>query len=258
MAHFQHQGDRAVVSFSGELTVDAAVDLVETIEMLASVYFYAVVELVIASPGGSSMALDHYVDATRRWRDAGVVLRTRVTACAESAAALVLSLGDERLAEPCARLLFHPFRVIQPGSLTAYQSARMYADLARLDEAYLARLVDRAMDGADAASVVSADVESSDLQALDRLRARLRARWPCCRSSSLSGGAASSGSPDTSCVRAPHSSPSIRGSSSVRCAMRGPGTTSGSSTSRRSPIRFCPFGYPRAISWLRSILRASR
>ena len=48
MAHFQHQGDRAVVSFSGELTVDAAVDLVETIEMLASVYFYAVVELVLA------------------------------------------------------------------------------------------------------------------------------------------------------------------------------------------------------------------
>ena len=36
MAHFHHQGDRAVVSFSGELTVDAAVDLVETIDMLAS------------------------------------------------------------------------------------------------------------------------------------------------------------------------------------------------------------------------------
>ena len=175
MAHFHHQGDRAVVFFSGELTVDAAVDLVETIEMLASVYFYAVVELVIASPGGSSMALDHYVDATRRWRDAGVVLRTRVAACAESAAALMLSLGDERLAEPRARLLYHPFRVIQPGSLTAYQSARMYADLARLDEAYLVRLDDRAMDGADAASVVSADVEPSDLQALDRLTTGLPA-----------------------------------------------------------------------------------
>ena len=80
MANFHHHGDRVVVFFSGELTVDAAVDLVETIDMLASVYFYALVELVIASPGGSSTALDHYLDATRRWRDAGVRLRTRAPA----------------------------------------------------------------------------------------------------------------------------------------------------------------------------------
>ena len=87
----------------------------------------------------------------------------------------MLSLGDERLAEPCARLLYHAFRVVRPGSLTAYQSARLYADLARLDEAYLARLVDRAMDGADGAPVVSADVEPSDLQVLERLTAGLPA-----------------------------------------------------------------------------------
>ena len=173
MPNYQHHVDRVVVFFSGELTFDPAVDLVDTIEMLIGVYFYALVDLLIASPGGVAAALDHYLDATRRWRDAGVRLRTRATACADSAAALMLSLGDERLAEPCARFLYHAFRVVQPGSLTAYQSARFYADLARLDEAYLARLVDRAMDGADGAPVVSADVEPSDLQVLDRLTAGL-------------------------------------------------------------------------------------
>ena len=173
MANYQHHVDRVVVFFSGELTFDAAVDLVDTIEMLIGVYFYALVDLLIASPGGVAMALDHYLDATRRWRNAGVRVRTRVTDRADSAGVFMLTLGDERIAEPRARFLFHSFRVVQPGSLTAHQSARVFADLTRLDDQYLARLVDRAMDGADAASVVTAAVEASDLQVLDRLIAGL-------------------------------------------------------------------------------------
>ena len=72
MAHYQHHVDRVVVFFSGELTFDAAVDLVDTLEMLIGVYFYALVDLFIASPSGVATSLDHYLDAPRRWRDAGV------------------------------------------------------------------------------------------------------------------------------------------------------------------------------------------
>ena len=171
MAEYQHQGDHVAVRFSGELTLESAVDLVDTVDMLVRAYFYPVVELVIASPGGTALALEHYLDAQRRWRTAGVRVRTRVVGRAESAGALMLSLGDERIAEPGARLFFHHFRAFPPGSLTASASAVLFAQLTRLDEQNLARLVDRAL--ATGAAMVSTGVESSDFQALNLLTAPL-------------------------------------------------------------------------------------
>ena len=171
MVNYQHRADRAVVQFSGELTHEAAVELVDTVDMLVRVYFHSVVELVIASLGGASSALEHHLKAQCRWRAAGVRVRTRVVGRAESAGALMLSLGDERIAEPGARLLYHHFRAFPPGSLTALASAVLFAELTRLDEQNLARLVDRAL--ATGAEMVSAGVESSDFQALDLLTAHL-------------------------------------------------------------------------------------
>ena len=98
MADFQHRRDRGIVRFSGELNLEAAVDLVETIDMLHRVYFYDLIELQISSLGGVSTALEHYLAAHERWRAAGVRVRTRVVDRAASAAALLLSLGDERIA----------------------------------------------------------------------------------------------------------------------------------------------------------------
>ena len=173
MANFQHRRDRALVRFCGELTREATVDLVETIDMLVRVYFYVLIEIQISSLGGASSALEHYLDAHRRWRAAGVRVRTRVVERAASAAALMLSLGDERIAEPGASLLYHLFRLPSNAPVTASAAALMFADLTRLDEQCVARLVERAMADADRATTVSVDVEPSDLQVLRLLTADL-------------------------------------------------------------------------------------
>ena len=173
MVNYQHRADRAVVQFSGELTHEAAVELVDTVDMLVRVYFHSVVELVIASLGGASSALEHYLNAQCRWRAAGVRVRTRVVERAASAAALMLSLGDERIAEPGASLLYHLFRMPSNDPVTASAAALIFADLTRLDEQYVGRLVDRAMADADGAAMVSVDVEPSDCQLLRLLTADL-------------------------------------------------------------------------------------
>ena len=167
MADFQHRRDRGIVRFSGELKLSAAVDLVETIDMLHRVYFYDLIELQISSRGGVSTALDHYLAAHERWRAAGVRVRTRVVDRAASAAALLLSLGDERIAEPGAALVYHCFRVCSDAPVTATAAAVLFSDLADLDDRFLARLVDRALAGGVA--TIAPAVDASDLPVLDRL-----------------------------------------------------------------------------------------
>ena len=171
MVQFKHRADRALVQLSGELTQAEAVELVDTVDLLVETYFYTLVEVLITSPGGVAAALEHYLDAQRRWRDAGVRIRTRVVESAASAAAFMLSLGDERVAEPGASLLFHLFRFAPDTPVTASRAAVMFSDLNRLDECWLARLVERVMAGP--AAMVPVDVEPSDCRVLDWLTADL-------------------------------------------------------------------------------------
>ena len=117
---------------------------VETVDLLTSVYFYDLIEIQISSLGGVSTALEHYLAAHERWRAAGVRVRTRVVDRAASAAALLLSLGDERIAEPgAAPRLPLAFRVCSDAPVTATAAAVLFSDLADLDDRFLARLVDR-------------------------------------------------------------------------------------------------------------------
>ena len=166
---FIHHTDHAVVRLAGELSLDAVEELVDTVDMLRRVYFYSLIEIRIGSRGGTSAALGAYCDALARWRDAGVRVRTRAVTVAESAAAIVLSLGDERIAEPRAQVLYHNFRVVEPGSLTADGSASVCARLSRLDEHYLARLVERAFDGGNPSQSRRGAIDDSDLPVLERI-----------------------------------------------------------------------------------------
>ena len=173
MADFKHRRDRGIVRFSGEINLAAAVDLVETVDLLTSVYFYDLIELQISSLGGVSTALEHYLAAHERWRAAGVRVRTRVVDRAASAAALLLSLGDERIAEPGAALVYHCFRVCSDAPVTATAAAVLFSDLADLDDRFLARLVNRALAGG--VVTIAPGVDASDLPVLDRLTAALPA-----------------------------------------------------------------------------------
>ena len=171
MASFHHEDDRGVVTFAGELTWDEARAITDAGDTLVDTYFYDDVELVISSSGGHIAPLDHYLEAVRRWQARGVRVRTYAADCAQSAAAVMLALGDVRVAEPNARLLFHSVRFVVEGPVTALRSVELHHDLNRLDARYVTLLVQRVMrDGSCPAP--PAEAEASDRIVLERLVGR--------------------------------------------------------------------------------------
>ena len=167
MASFSHRGDHAVVTFSDELSWETVNELAEILEILVECYFYRRIDIVISSSGGLTAAFDYYLSVLRRWRAQGVRFRARVPRRAASAGALMVSLADERVADPEARLLYHCAHVVTPSSVDAGGCAAMYAELSRLDDDMIARLADRALAApADSGPVCA---ESSDRLVLERL-----------------------------------------------------------------------------------------
>ena len=156
MTTFRTHPDHAVVHFHDELSWAAVTDLVDVVDLMISGYFYRRIEIIIASPGGLTAVLDHYLTALQRWRAAGVWITTRVVSRAQSAAALVLSISDERIAEPSARLLYHHARSYTSEPLTASGTADLHDDLSRLEALHVDLLVDRAF-AADPSLVADSD-----------------------------------------------------------------------------------------------------
>ena len=175
MVTYKSLHDHAVVMFSGGVDWASVCELTDLVDTLVERHFHTRVELVIASPGGVVAALDHYLECAGRWRARGVRLRTRVVSHAFSAAAVMLSLGDERVAGRGARLLYHPARVHDAGPITARESTEMHDALRRIDDATVTRLVARVLDGG--ASVrVPYGAEPSDRRVLDALAASVAVR----------------------------------------------------------------------------------
>ena len=175
MVTYKSLHDHAVVLFSGGVDWTSVCELTDTVDTLVERHFHTRIELVIASPGGVVAALDHYLECTGRWRARGVRLRTRVVSHAFSAAAVMLSLGDERVAERGARLLYHPARVHDAGPITARESTEMHDALRRIDDATVTRLVARVLDGG-ACVRVPYGAEPSDRRVLDALAADVAVR----------------------------------------------------------------------------------
>ena len=175
MVKYESLHDHAVVMFSGDVDWTSICELTDTVDWLVERHFHTRIELVIASPGGVVAALDHYLECTGRWRARGVRLRTRVVSHAFSAAAVMLSLGDERVAERGARLLYHPARVHDAGPITARESTEMHDALRRIDDATVTRLVARVLDGG-ACVRVPYGAEPSDRRVLDALAADVAVR----------------------------------------------------------------------------------
>ena len=173
MLTYKSLHDRAVVSFSGDVDWPSICDLVDLVDTLVERHFHTCIELVIDSPGGLVAALDHYVECAGQWRAKGVLLRTRVVSHAFSAAAVMLSLGDERVAGRGARLLYHAARVLDAGPITARASTEMHDELSRIDDAMVGRLVERVLDGGRPAVRVRYAAERSDRRVLDALAACL-------------------------------------------------------------------------------------
>ena len=167
---FYHRGDHAVIVFRDPLNWESAIDLVDVVDTVVDCYFYNRVELVVASPGGSTNALRHVLDALAHKRERGLRVRTRVLSEAASAAAVLACLGDERVAGRSARLLFHPARIPAVEDVTARDSAEIGTMLRKTDTALVSALVERVLGvavDADAASRCAA--VRSDRHTLERL-----------------------------------------------------------------------------------------
>ena len=165
---FRHRHGHAVVAFSNELTWSSALDRVGSIDLVVDAYFYGLVELVVSSPGGTCPALDYVLNALALRRAPGVRLRTRIISQASSAAAVLACLGDERVAESGARLLFHRSRAVNVEEITARQMSELHRVLTHTDERWLGLLAARAVDGERR---IRCEFERSDREVVDLL-------WP--------------------------------------------------------------------------------
>ena len=164
---YAHGGDHAVVAFTGDLDWDAVRELVDIVELVVQEYFYGAVEILVSSPGGNVRAFEYYLGRQAEWRRAGVRIRTNVLSEAASAAALLVSLGDERIADPGATLSYHCTHA-SPEGVNAETTAAISSVLREMDEGFIARLAAR---GLECRAGVSHGAEKSD-------RELLRELWP--------------------------------------------------------------------------------
>ena len=171
---FVHARDHADVLFIGTLDWEAAHELVTTLETVFDEYFYRQVELLVASPGGDTRALAYYLNAVRNWGRKGVRIRTRVISTAASAGAFMVSLGDERVAEPGARLIYHHARAQNANDLTASAITELHSNLRRLDDGMIGVLAARALAAPSNTPKVPFTAERSDREVLERLHAGLK------------------------------------------------------------------------------------
>ena len=140
---FFHRADHAVAQSTGDLTLEAAIDLVNAVDALFDVYFYRRVEILISSPGGLVQSDDHLALAVERWRAEGVQICTRVTTSADSAAAVLFSIGDERVVEPTASLLYHGAKLQGGGGggfVNRNDTVSLFTAISRLDARLLSLL----------------------------------------------------------------------------------------------------------------------
>ena len=111
MLKIEYGEHRARISVRGEIDEELVVDLVDRIRHLCEKTYYREVELEVASPGGSANALDYFIDAAAGFRERGWTIATRALTAARSAAAMLVSMGDRRVASRSSLLQYHTGRV---------------------------------------------------------------------------------------------------------------------------------------------------
>lgn len=139
--------DYASVLLDGDLDWPRVHEVAHAVETAVEHYLYGLVEIRVRSPGGSNAGLRHLVDRLSVCRERGVRFRVRAVGRTSSAAALLVALGDERVADKGARLLFHGARMYRRGDLDAATCGALHAKLCTADERMIARLVERALAG---------------------------------------------------------------------------------------------------------------
>ena len=144
MINVEYNQNRPTVSLVGKITDELALELIDEIRRLTNEQFFTEILLDIASPGGMDSALAHCVRALGEFRGSGLRIVTRVRSHAASAAAVLLSLGDRRIAAPGAWLQYHEGRVVGIDEVTGATATRIARGLANADAGIAALLAERA------------------------------------------------------------------------------------------------------------------
>ncbi len=184
MIDVNYESDTAVVSLVSEITDEAVIELAAVMRHLRRNCFYDRVHLEIASPGGTETALSYWLDAAEGLRESGLRIVTRGLTRVGSAAAVILSLGDEREAARNARLLYHGVRIVGNLSLTAEVAAHQAGWMGRIDKAVLADLAARALE-APARDLSARELSVEDRLVADHLTGGVA--WPEREASSANG-----------------------------------------------------------------------
>ena len=146
MVNIEHRQTRVVVTFTSSVTEASIIELVGTIDRLQTDYFYEKVDLQIASSGGEIIALDYFIEALSSWRQQGLKVTTRALTACRSAAAIMLSLGDDREASTSSILHYHHSRIVgQQGPITSDTAEEVSERLRSIDNRMLAKVVDKAV-----------------------------------------------------------------------------------------------------------------
>ena len=172
---FAHAHDHAVVSLNGHLDWDAAFALVNTIDTMVKTYFYTTLELVVSSTGGNSQALHYCLARLDQLATEEVRLRTRVLSFAGSAAAVLVSSGDERIVESGATLAWHGAQIRAEHEADARATAALASALSAADDRLIDRLVSRALATANAKRPAH-QAEPADRRVLELLAEALRGK----------------------------------------------------------------------------------
>lgn len=173
MASFKFHPHHGEVFFSGELTLESASDLIDTVDLMIDAYHYRRVVISIDSCGGLVQAFGRFMTAKDRWQGAGIQICTRADGQVQSAAALILSFGDDRVAGATAALLYHHVVSPTPGPLTSQDAATLSADLAAFDAQAVRFLADRVLRAASEREPLIDRAEVSDEAVLRQLALRV-------------------------------------------------------------------------------------
>ena len=162
-----HHRDHASVLLDGDLDWPLVHDVVRAIEDAVDHYCYACIELRVRSPGGSNEVLGYLLERLDAWRGRGVRFRTRALGRTASAAALLVALGDERLADAGATLRFHGASMYREGDVNAQMAAALHDKLTRANDRMFRRLVDRVLEGPHVPG--DAGAQATDREVLEAL-----------------------------------------------------------------------------------------
>ena len=166
----KYLNDRGVVRLTGAITQETVTRLIEAMEHLREDCFLDRIAIEITSPGGEIAAYERLLEFMDALRHAGVKIDTAATGVTGSAAAFLLSTGDDRCASPGCRLRYHLCRVDGQADLTAAAAGDTAAALGDLDARIVRRLAERGVEAATRRREPAApeDFDSCDWEAIGR------------------------------------------------------------------------------------------